>query len=187
MDVSIGVSARHVHVTRQDLDILFGAGYMLHNKKDLHQPTQFASSEVVMLETPKGKLENVRIIGPVRSYTQVELSRTDAYKLGIHPPVRDSGDILGSAPVTLIGPNGSVSLQGGCILANRHIHVTPKQREEMGLMEDEVSVKIEGEKGAILEHVHIKCAELSYFELHLDTDDANAVGVKDGDVCQIIK
>ncbi len=187
MNVSIGVSARHVHVSRDVLDVLFGKNYVLRNKKDLHQPTQFAAEEMVTIATEKSKIENVRILGPVRDYTQVEISKTDAYKLGICPPVRDSGDIQKSAPITLIGPCGSVNLKEGCIIATRHIHVTPQERKEKGFDEDEVCVKIESEKGAILEHVHIKEASLSYFELHLDTDDANALCVKDGDICEIIK
>lgn len=187
MNVSIGVSARHVHVSRGVLDVLFGKNYVLHNKKDLHQPTQFAAWETIVLATEKGKIENVRILGPVRDYTQVEISKTDAYKLGLCPPIRDSGDIKGSASITLIGPKGKVDLEEGCIIATRHIHVTPQERIQKGLTMDEVCVKIDSEKGATIEHVHIKEADLSYFELHLDTDDANALCVKDGDIGEIIK
>ena len=107
--------------------------------------------------------------------------------MGINPPIRDSGDIKGSAAITLVGPRGKVSLEEGCIIATRHIHITPEDRKAKGLFQDEVCVKINSEKGAILKNVHIKEDELSYFELHLDTDDANALCVKDGDICEIIK
>lgn len=187
MNVSIGVSARHVHVNQEVLSVLFGKEYQLTKKKDLHQPTQFAAEETVTIQTEKGKIDRVRILGPIRKYTQVEISKTDAYKLGINPPIRDSGDLKGSAPITLIGPKGTVSLKEGCIIASRHIHITPQDRKEKGLFLKEVCVKIDSPKGAILEHVQIKEDVLSYFELHLDTDDANALYIKDGEVGKIIK
>lgn len=187
MKVSIGVSARHVHVNREVFSILFGEGYQLTKKKDLNQPTQFAAEEMVTIQTEKGKIDHVRVLGPIRKYTQVEISKTDAYKLGINPPIRDSGDLNESAPIMLIGPKGSISLKEGCIIANRHIHITPEDRKEKGLFEKEVSVKVESPKGAILEHVQIKEDILSYFELHLDTDDANALCITDGAVGEIIK
>lgn len=187
MEVSIGVSNRHVHLKKEDLEILFGVGYELEFYKPLKQPGQFASCDKVTIKTEKSEISNVRILGPVRNYTQVEISKTDAFKLGINPPVRTSGDLKGSAGITIVGPKGTLKLNEGCIIADRHIHITPSQVKEFGLDKDEVSVKINGIKGGILEQVHLKIDENSYFELHLDTDDANAHLISDGDIVEIIK
>lgn len=187
MEVSIGVSNRHVHLKKEDLEILFGVGYELEFYKPLKQPGQFASCDKVTIKTDKSEISNVRILGPVRNYTQVEISKTDAFKLGINPPVRTSGDLKGSAGITIVGPKGTLKLNEGCIIADRHIHITPSQVKEFGLDKEEVSVKINGIKGGILEKVHLKIDENSYFELHLDTDDANAHLISDGDIVKIIK
>lgn len=187
MEVSIGVSNRHVHLKKEDLEILFGVGYELEFYKPLKQPGQFASCDKVTIKTDKSEISNVRILGPVRNYTQVEISKTDAFKLGINPPVRTSGDLKGSAGITIVGPKGVLKLNEGCIIAVRHIHITPSQAKEFGLDKEEVSVKINGIKGGILEQVHLKIDENSYFELHLDTDDANAHLISDGDIVEIIK
>jgi len=187
MKVNIGVSNRHVHLNEKDLVTLFGEAYSLTKLKDINQPGQFAAKEVVTILTEKGSIENVRVLGPVRDYTQVEISKTDAYKLGINPPVRDSGDIGGSAPISIIGPCGQVDLEEGCILATRHIHITPKQMELYGLTQNStVDVMLPGEKGGILYNVSLKVAEASYFELHIDTDDANAHLVTSKDFGEII-
>ena len=187
MKISIGVSNRHVHLTKEHLEALFGVGFELTNIKNLHQPTNFASDSFVTLKTEKSTIEHVRVLGELRGYTQAEISKTDAYKLGINPPVRDSGDLKGSAPITLIGPNGEVNLEEGCIIATRHIHITPAQMKEFGFEGKEtVSVKLNGEKGGIIDNVHLKVSELSYFELHLDTDDANAHLIKEGDIGEIL-
>lgn len=187
MKVSIGVSNRHVHLKEEDLYILFGHGKVLENYRDLKQPGQFACKEVVTIKTEKGSIENVRVLGPVRSYTQVEISKTDAYKLGLNPPVRESGDIIGSAPISIIGPCGRIDLNEGCIIATRHIHITPKQVELYGLEGfDTVDVLLSGNKGGILHNVSLKVSEQSYFELHLDTDDANAHMVGASDFAEII-
>lgn len=188
MKVSVGVSARHVHLTNEHLQILFGNDAHLEQFQPIHQPGQFASKQTVTIATDKGKIENVRIVGPTRNYTQVEISQTDAYRLGINPPIRDSGDIKGSAPITIIGPVGVVTLNEGCILANRHIHITPKQMELYGLKGlTEVHVQIYGEKAGMLSHVYLKVSENSYFELHLDTDEANAFQLHNGDVVTILE
>ncbi len=188
MKVSVGISARHVHLTEEHLKILFGEDALLEELKPLHQPAKFASTKTVTIQTKKAKFEHVRVLGPTRAYTQVEISRTDAYQLGIQPPIRESGDILNSAPITIVGPVGCISLNEGCILANRHIHITPKQMELYGLSGlNEVHVLVEGEKGGILNHVYLKIEEASYFELHLDTDDANAFGIHNGDVVTILE
>lgn len=187
MKISIGISNRHVHLKKEDLEVLFGEGYELKPLRPINQPGQFASFEKVTLKTSKDTIENVRILGPVRNYTQIEISRTDAFKLGLNPPVRESGDLKGSAPIIIIGPKGTLELEEGCIIADRHIHITPKEREELGLNNiSEVSLKIEGIKGGVLEHVNVRCTETSYYEAHLDTDDANAHFVNNGDIAEII-
>ena len=188
MDVKIGVSNRHVHLCERDLKILFGDNYELVVKKMLVQPGEFASNSVVTIKTLKSEISNVRVLGPLRSYTQVEVSKTDAFKLGINPPVRDSGDLAGSEGVTLIGPNGSVDLKEGCIIATRHIHITPDQMAKFGFEGlKSVDVKLPGEKGGILYNVQLKVSPNYAFEMHIDTDDANAHLISSGDVAEIIK
>ena len=188
MKVSVGVSARHIHLTEEHFKALFGEKALLHEKKPIHQPEQFAAEETVTIQTEKAQIDHVRILGPLRFCTQVEISKTDAYQLGIHPPIRDSGDLKGSAPLTIVGPVGTVVLEEGCIIASRHIHITPKQMELYGLTGyTEVHVQVMGEKGGILSHVHLKVSEKSYFELHLDTDDANAFQLQNGDIVTILE
>lgn len=187
MKVSIGVSNRHVHLTREHLNILFGDGYELQKKNDLTQPGQYACFEMVTIKTEKSEINNVRVLGPIRNYTQVEISKTDAYKLGLNPPVRDSGDVENSSPITIVGPNGEVNLTSGCIIALRHIHLTKEHVKKYGLEnKDIVNVKLNGEKGGIIFNVHLKVMDEAFFELHLDTDDANAHLIKNGDIGEII-
>lgn len=186
MNISIGVSNRHVHLTREDLDILFGEGYELEKRNDLTQPKQFASTSTVTIKTPKSEIKNVRVLGPLRKYTQVEISRTDAYSLGINPPVRSSGDLKDSELVTIVGPKGSIEVNA-CIIATRHIHLSKEHIKAYNLENREtVSVKLNGEKGGIITNVHLKERDDAFFELHLDTDDANAHLVKSGDIGEII-
>lgn len=188
MRVSVGVSNRHVHLNSHDFEILFGKDYILEKVKDLNQPEEYVSSSTVIIKTDKGSFENVRVIGPLRSYTQVEISMTDAYKLGINPPVRTSGDIIDSESVTLIGPNGSVDLKEGCIIATRHIHLTREHMRLYGLDgKNKVNVSISGIKGGILYNVDLIVSDKAYFELHLDTDDANAHLLKNGDIVEIME
>lgn len=187
MKVSIGVSNRHVHLTKEHLELLFGSGYELNKKVDINQPGQFASTDVVTIKTPKSEIKNVRILGPIRPYTQVEISKTDSFVLGLNPPIRDSGDLKGSEPITIIGPMGSIDLEEGCIIANRHIHILPEQVKMYNLEGREfVDVKINGEKGGILANVKLKVSNEAYFELHIDTDDANAHLIKNGDIGEIL-
>lgn len=187
MKVTVGISNRHVHVTKEHLEILFGENYELQVLRPVNQPGQFASVEKVLIETSKSKIDGVRILGPVRPYTQVEVSKTDAIKLGLNPPVRDSGDLKGSEPITIIGPCGKVEIEEGCILATRHIHMTPEKRKELGLEAvSKVAVKIEGEKGGMMKDVHIKSADASYYEMHIDTDDANAFLLTNNDEVEIL-
>ena len=188
MIITIGVSNRHVHLTKEHLEILFGKNYELEIKNMLVQPGQFASTSTLTIKTEKSEIPNVRVLGPIRKYTQVEISKTDAYKLGINPPVRDSGDLKGSSPIELIGPNGSIKLEEGCIIADRHIHITPKLVEELGLEGvKKVSVEIKGEKGGILNNVYLRVSENFALEMHIDTDDANAHLVKTGDIGEVIE
>lgn len=176
MKIKVGVSNRHVHLKQSDLDILFGKE--LTRQKDLSQPGQFASFEVVTIKTDKSEINNVRILGPVRDYTQIEISKTDAYKLGLNPPVRSSGNLENSEVVTLIGPKGKIKTSG-CIIADRHIHITHEDKEKYNF-KDKIRVKIEGEKSGVIE-VNVKSSDKAFFELHLDTDDANAFLLKNGD------
>lgn len=187
MKVSIGVSNRHVHLTQEHLKILFGDNYFLEKKNDLTQPGQFSSTALVTIKTPKSEIANVRVLGPVRSYSQVEISKTDSYKLGINPPIRNSGDLKGSSSITIVGPKGSVDLTEGCIIATRHIHILPSQMKIYGLEgKEKVNVKLNGEKGGIITNVYLKISNEAFFELHLDTDDANAHLIKNGDIGEII-
>ncbi len=181
MKLKVGVSNRHIHLKQSDLDILFG--YDLTKKNRLNQPGQFATNEVLTIKTAKSEINNVRVLGPVRDYTQIEISQTDAYKLGLNPPVRSSGHLEDSEVVTLIGPHGSITTNG-CIIADRHIHVTYVDKEKYHLP-DKVMVKIVGKKPGIIE-VNIKPSEEAFFEMHLDTDDANAFLLKNGDEVEIL-
>lgn len=188
MKVLVGVSNRHVHLKQEHLEVLFGEDFTLEKVKDLNQPGQFMSTSKVTIKTDKSEFNNVRVVGPVRDYTQVEISKTDAIKLGLNPPVRTAGDLIGSAPITIIGPKGRLDLEYGCIIADRHIHITPKQLKMYGFSgKEKVNVLVSGDKGAILFNVHLKVAEESFFELHLDNDDANAHGIKHGDVLEILE
>ena len=187
MKVSIGVSNRHVHLKKEHLNILFGEDYVIEKKNDLKQPGQYASNSLVKIKTDKSEIDKVRVLGPLRNYTQVEISKTDAYKLGLNPPVRDSGDLKGSSPITIIGPSGQIDLEEGCIIATRHIHILPNQVKMYGLEGiDKVSVKLNGEKGGIISNVSLKVSEEAFFELHIDTDDANAHLIKNGDIGEIL-
>ncbi len=185
MKVKVGISNHHVHLTYDDYKVLFG-DHELTKRNDLNQPGQFASNERVTIVGPKGSLDNIIIVGPTRLYTQVEISKTDCYKLGIDAPVRDSGDLDGSSIVTIIGPNGKI-VKPCCIIANRHIHVDKNILKEKNLLGiNEVSVKINGEKSGIINHVHLKETESAYFEIHLDMDDGNAFLLQNGDEVEII-
>ncbi len=186
MKVLLGISNKHVHLSTEDYKILFG-DEPLNKVKDLVQPGQYASDKKVTVKTEKRAFEGLRVLGPLRSYTQVEVSKTDSFALGINPPIRNSGDLEGSATVTIVGPCGEVT-KPCCIIANRHIHINPKEREELGLVGvDKVSVKVEGEKTTIFDNVWLKEDESYVLELHLDTDDGNGALAKTGDYLEIIK
>lgn len=174
----VETSARHVHVTQEHLDILFGKGYELTKKKDLSQPGQFACEERVTVVGPKKELAGVSILGPVRPATQVELSATDARSIGIVAPIKESGDIAGSGACKLIGPAGEVEISEGVIVAKRHIHLTPADAEELGVKDkDVVWVKVATpERSAVLGDVVCRVSESYARAMHIDTDESNAIG-----------
>ena len=185
MKVILGISNRHVHLTEEDYKVLFG-DEPLGVVKELVQPGQFSSDKKVTLKTEKRTIENVRLLGPLRSYTQVEISKTDSFSLGLNPPMRNSGDLEGAETITIIGPCGEIT-KPCCILANRHLHISPEQRKEYGLIGiDKVKARISGEKCTLFEDVYIKEDEKFTLELHLDTDDGNGSLGKTGDEVEII-
>ena len=187
MKVILGVSNRHVHLKEEDYKILFG-DEKLNKVKDLRQPGQFASDKFVTIQNGERRIEHVRVLGPVRNYTQVEISKTDAYTLKVNPPIRTSGDLEGSSPITIIGPNGQIDLKEGCIFSNRHIHISPAEVKQYHLEGvKKVKVKVDGEKGGILNNVYLKVLEPSLLEMHVDTDEGNAFGIKTGDELEIIE
>lgn len=179
----IETSARHVHVTKEHLEILFGKGYELTVKKDLSQPGQFASNERVTVVGPKKELANVSILGPVRPASQVELSATDARSIGVDIAIRESGDISGTPGCKLVGPCGEVELAEGVIVAMRHIHMTPADADNFGVKDKEVvSVKAESAvRGCTFDDVVVRVSEKFALAMHIDTDESNAAfGVKEG-------
>ncbi len=186
--IKIGVSQRHVHLSREHLDILFGKGYELTVKKVL-MGREFASNEVVTLVGPSLKsIENVRVLGPVRANTQVEISKTDTFILKVSPPVRPSGKVEGSERIVLVGPKGTVYLNEGVIIANRHIHLTPEYAAENGIKDnDYVDVFVDGVKPTKFYDVQVRVREDFNTEMHIDTDDANSSGLKNGALVTIIK
>ena len=186
--VPIGVSARHIHLTQEDLEILYGPGYQLTKKKEL-MGGQFASNELVTIVGLKLRaIENVRILGPCRKKSQVEISATDALKLGVKAPVRESGDIAGSAPIALVGPKGALYLKEGCIVAARHIHMSPADAKAAGVHDgDYVSVKADNERGTIFNNVKIRVDESLTLEMHIDTDEANASQIATGNTVRIVR
>ena len=185
--VPIGVSARHIHLTQEHVEILFGEGYHLTKFKEL-MGGQFASNEKVTIVGLKLRaIENVRVLGPVRKNTQVEISATDAISLGVKAPIRESGNIAGSAPIAIIGPKGAVDLNEGCIVAKRHIHMAPKDAMAAGVHDgDIVSVKADNERGTIFNNVQIRVDDSFTLEMHIDTDEANAAQIKSGDTVRIV-
>ncbi len=186
LKIPIGVSNRHVHVSRQDLDILYGKGYELTKKADLGQPGQFAANETVTVRGPKGEFQKVRILGPVRPQSQVEISLTDGFQLGVKAPVKESGQLDGTPGVTLVGPNGMVEMPRGTIVALRHIHMTPEQAQKIGLKDkDIVEVETYGERAGVLGNVLVRVSDKFALEMHVDIDEANACMLKNKDYVKI--
>ncbi|MFD2171255.1 phosphate propanoyltransferase [Tumebacillus lipolyticus] len=188
MNIPVGVSARHVHVSQADLETLFGQGATLHPKKELSQPGQYAAEETVDLKGPRATIERVRILGPVRPHTQVEISKTDAVKLGVDPPVRESGHIEGSTGLLLIGPKGYLELQEGVIVAARHVHFSEEDARKFGVHNgDELDLQAQGERGLIFNHVVARVSRSYRLDFHLDTDEANAAGLHNGDEVEVVE
>lgn len=177
--ILIEVSARHVHVTTEDLETLFGKGYQLTPKKDLSQPGQYAAAERVDLVGPRSTIKNVSILGPVRSASQVEVSMSDARTLGLNPSIRESGNIDGTIGVQLVGPVGSVTLDKGLIVAKRHVHLTPEAAEAQGVVNGQVvGVKVHtDDRSMTFGDVVIRVSEKFAPAMHIDTDEANAAGI----------
>lgn len=177
-----GISARHIHLTRESIETLFGIGYKLVPKKDLSQPGQFAAEETVVAKGPSGKEMKLRILGPERKYNQVEISASDARSLGFkNVPVRKSGDVLGTPGIIISGPNGSLRLEYGVIIPERHVHMTTGDASWFGVNNgDIVNIKVTGPRGGILGNTTVRVSDDYRLELHVDTDDGNAFGLVQG-------
>ncbi len=187
--VPVGVSNRHIHLSQADLETLFGQGYTLTPLKDLSQPGQYACKELLTILGPSLRpIENVRVLGPVRKASQVEISATDSYVLKVKPPVRESGNIASSAPIRIVGPKGVVELKEGCIIANRHIHMSPEDGAKFGVKDgDAVTVDVTGTRRTRWYDVQVRVSPDFRLEMHVDTDDANAVGIGNGCKVTLVK
>ena len=189
-EIPVGISNRHIHLSQQDVETLFGAGYQLTPLKDLSQPGQYACKETLTLIGPSMRaIEGVRVLGPVRKSSQVEISKTDSFQLKVNPPVRESGKTEGSAPVTIIGPKGVVALKEGCIIANRHIHMSPDEAAVFGVKDcDYIDVDVcSGTRKTRWFDVQIRVHKDFRLEMHVDTDDANSAGIKNGSTVKVVK
>ena len=189
-EIPVGISNRHIHLSREDMEILFGKGYELTPMKDLSQPGQYACKETLTLIGPSMRaIEGVRVLGPLRKNSQVEISATDSFQLKVKPPVRESGKIEGSAPVTIVGPKGIVSLKEGCIIANRHVHMSPDDALAFGVKDgDYIDVDVaSGTRKSRWFDVQIRVHKDFRLEMHVDTDDANSAGLKNGSIVTVVK
>lgn len=185
----VNLSNRHIHLSREDVEALFGKGYQLTKTKDLMQPGQFACAETVTIKGPKGQFENVRILGPERKETQCEILASDVFKLGVpNCPVRESGQLEGSSGFEIIGPAGSVKKDKGLIIAKRHIHFDPESAARFGVVDKQlVALKVGGERGAIFLNVVCRVHPTYALECHLDFDEGNAVGIASGTMGEIVQ
>ena len=187
-EVKIGLSNKHLHLQKEHIEILFGKGHELTPTKPLVQPGQFACEEKVDIVGPKNTLKGIRVLGPARPETQVEVAMTDARTLGIKAPVRESGKLEGTPGCKIVGPCGEVEIDHGVIVALRHVHLSPAQAEEAGVKDkDIVSIKIEGERGLVFNNVLVRSGDAHEREVHLDTDEGHAAGCGPDAVCTIIK
>lgn len=186
MDIKVGVSNRHVHLCASDFNLLFKDTPMEIDRL-LSQPEEFASNLKVTIRSPKDDIKNVRVMGPLRDYTQVEISKTDAYKLGLNPPIRKSGDVVGSEKITIVGQYGSITVEG-CIIAQRHFHISSSELERLGYKEnDEFILIVDSTKSGELYNFYPRVQENTVTEAHLDTDEANAFLIRNGDMAKLIK
>lgn len=182
LEIPVGISNRHVHLSREDMDALFGYGSTLTRMKAVKQPGQFAAEETVTLRGPKGELTKVRVLGPLRGATQIEISVSDGFVLGVKAPVRMSGDLQDSPGIDIIGPRGRVTKTGGAIVAWRHIHISRAEAEQYGLRDgEEIDVRIDGHRGGILSHVVVRVSADAVLEMHIDVEEANGFGLRNGD------
>ncbi|MEW9094765.1 MAG: phosphate propanoyltransferase [Clostridiaceae bacterium] len=187
-EIPVGISNRHIHLSQKDLESLFGKDYQLTKIKDLSQPGQYACKEVVTICGPKGAIEKVRILGPVRSKTQVEVLAGDCIKLGSVPHVKLSGDLSRTSGITVVGPKGSVQIEEGLIVAQRHIHMTPEDAKNLGVHDGEiVSIKFDDLRGGIYSNVAIRANDSSKLECHLDIEEANAMSINSKSKITIVK
>ncbi len=186
-EVPVGVSARHIHLEKDHIKILFGEEYQLTLLKPLSQPGQYAAEETVELTGPKGKIPKVRVLGPKRPQTQVEITATDARKLGVNAPVRTSGDLKGTPGITITGPKGEITIAEGVIIADRHIHMTPDDANRFGVADGQkVKLLAEGEKGGVFNNVTIRVSDKYALDCHIDTDDASAFQISQGQLLKIL-
>ena len=187
MKLPIALSNKHIHLSQADVDALFGQGYELTHKKDLSQPGQYACEEMVEVVGPKGSTK-MRVLGPVRPESQVEVSLADARGLGIAVPVRQSGDVEGTPGCKLVGPKGEVELERGVIVASRHIHMSLEDAEKFGVKDkDIVSVQTTGERALLFNNVLVRANAAFALEMHVDLEEGNAAGVKNGDLVELVK
>ena len=188
-EIPVGVSNRHIHLSKADLETLFGKGYELTPIKELSQPGQYACKELLTIVGPSMRpIENVRVLGPVRRASQVEISATDSYVLKVKPPVRESGKTAGSAPIRIIGPKGIVELSEGCIIANRHVHMSPSDAKAFGVADgDTITVDVDGTRRTRWFDVQVRVDQNFRLEMHVDTDDANAAGIGNGFKVKVVK
>ena len=186
--VPVASSARHIHLCRADVEALFGAGYQLRHFRNLSQPGQFACQEQLTVVGPKGELKKVRVLGPERKATQVEIALTDSFALGIRPPVRMSGKTAGTPGCTLVGPNGSITIQEGVIVAARHLHLSKAQAALFGLSDGQiVRLRSEGDRATVLENVVVRAGDGHDMEVHIDTDEANAIAMSGTTMMEVLK
>lgn len=186
--VPVGVSARHIHLTQEHIEALFGAGYQLTEFKPLSQPGQFAANETVAVIGSKGSFEKVRILGPARPASQLEISRTDSFAIGVKAPVRESGKIDGTPGIKVKGPAGEVDLEEGVIIAARHIHFHTSVAEDWGIQDKQLlKVRFNGERGVVFENVIARVSPDFALDMHIDTDEANAAGINNGDTAEIVE
>ena len=186
--VPVASSARHIHLCRADVEALFGAGYQLRHFRNLSQPGQFACQEQLTVVGPKGELKKVRVLGPERKATQVEIALTDSFALGIRPPVRMSGKTAGTPGCTLVGPNGSITIQEGVIVAARHLHLSKAQAALFGLSDGQVvRLRSEGDRATVFENVVVRAGDGHDMEVHIDTDEANAIAMSGTTMMEVLK
>ncbi len=187
-EIPVGISNRHLHLSQEDLEKTFGSGYQLTPVKDLSQPGQYACKETVTICGPKGCIEKVRVLGPTRPKTQIEILAGDCFKLGKTADVKFSGDVEGTPGITIVGPNGATTTKEGLIIAQRHIHMTLEDAKRLGTYDGEiVSVNVNGVRGGILSNVAIRANNESQLECHLDTEEANALGVNAKTTVNIVR